>query len=76
MTFPLDDLSPAALETLADLIEERLDNPDSIYASATWHETQARQNAARELQQALVREEPRWWPATDPTAGIAPRTLH
>ena len=26
MTFPLDDLSPAALETLADLIEERLEH--------------------------------------------------
>jgi hypothetical protein len=76
MTFPLDDLSPAALETLADLIEERLDNPDSGYLPATWHETQARQNAARELQRAMTQEEPRWWPAGDPTAGIGPRTLH
>ena len=35
MTFPLDDLSPAALETIADLIEERLDAPASL-VPVTW----------------------------------------
>jgi hypothetical protein len=53
MSFPLDDLSPAALETLADLIEERLENPEAEYAPVTWHEAQARRNAERELNAAL-----------------------
>jgi hypothetical protein len=53
MSFPLDDLSPAALETLADLIEERLENPEAGYAAVTWHEAQARRNAERELHAAL-----------------------
>jgi hypothetical protein len=52
MTFPLDDLSPAALETIADLIEERLDAPASL-VPVTWHQAQARRSAARELISAL-----------------------
>ena len=53
MTFPLDDLSPAALETLADLIEERLENPATDFFQTTWHQAQARRSAARELNAAL-----------------------
>jgi hypothetical protein len=53
MSFPLDDLSPAALETLADLIEQRLENPEAGYGPVTWHEAQARRNAERELHAAL-----------------------
>jgi hypothetical protein len=76
MTFPLDDLSPAALETLADLIEERLDNPDSAYAPITWHQSQARQNAARELRQAIEEENLLCWPHRDLGDGIVLHTLH
>jgi hypothetical protein len=54
MCFPLDDLSPAALETLAELIEERLANPATDFAPVTWHEAQARRNAERELHTALA----------------------
>ena len=53
MTFSLDDLSPAALETIADLIEDRLDQPDADFVPATWHQAQARRSAARELMAAL-----------------------
>jgi hypothetical protein len=53
MKLSLDDLSPAALETFADLIEERLENPDDGFAPATWHESQARRNAERELNTAM-----------------------
>ena len=53
MTFPLDDLSPAALETIADLIEERLDRPAADIVPVTWHQAQARRSAARELMAAL-----------------------
>lgn len=53
MTFSLDDLSPAALETIADLIEDRLENPDADFVPATWHQAQARRSAARELLAAL-----------------------
>ena len=53
MTFPLDDLSPAALETLAELIEERLEDPHPGPAPVTWHQSQARCSAVRELNQAL-----------------------
>jgi hypothetical protein len=72
MTFPLDDLSPAALETLADLIEERLENPDSAYTPLTWHQSQARQNAARELRQAIEEESLLYCPRRDlgDTAGL------
>lgn len=52
MTFPLDDLSPAALETIADLIEERFDAPARL-VPVTWHQAQARRSAARELLSAL-----------------------
>ena len=64
MSFPFDDLSPAALETLADLIEERLANPEAEYAPVTWHEAQARRSAERELNTALE------------DAGMLPRTAH
>lgn len=53
MTFSLDDLSPAALETLAELIEERLENPHSGFEPATWHQAQAQRSAERELNAAL-----------------------
>lgn len=76
MTFPLDDLSPAALETLADLIEERLENPDSAYRPLTWHQSQARQNAARELRQVIEEECLLCWPRRDLADAIALHTLH
>lgn len=76
MTFPFDDLSPAALETLADLIEERLENPDSAFAPATWHQAQARQNAARELRQAIEADDMPWWPAGEVASTADARTLH
>ena len=76
MTYPLDDLSPAALETLAELIEERLENPDAGFEAATWHQTQARQNAARELRQAITEENLLCWPHRDLGEGIASHTLH
>lgn len=76
MTYPLDDLSPAALETLADLIEERLENPEAGIEPATWHQTQARQSAARELRQAIAEQDQLWLPTGDLNDGIAPRTLH
>ena len=53
MTFSLDDLSPAALETIADLIEDRLEKPEADFVPATWHQAQARRSAARELLAAL-----------------------
>ena len=69
MSIYLDDLSPAALETLADLIEERLENDQSQVTPVTWHEAQARQNAVRELGQAMADADPTWVPSpTGPTA--------
>jgi hypothetical protein len=53
MTFSFDDLSPAALETIADLIEERLDAHATDLVPVTWHQAQARRSAARELIAAL-----------------------
>jgi hypothetical protein len=76
MTHPLDDLSPAALETLADMIEERLENPESGFEPATWHQTQARQNAARELRQALVEENLLCWPNGDQNEVFRHYTVH
>ena len=76
MTNPFDDLSPAALETLAELIEERLENPESGFESPTWHQTQARQSAARELRQAIAEQDLMWQPGTDLIDGLALRTLH
>jgi hypothetical protein len=76
MTNPLDDLSPAALETLAELIEERLENPESGFEPPTWHQTQARQSAARELRQAIVEQDLMWKPGPDLIDRIALRTLH
>ena len=76
MTFPLDDLSPAALETLAELIEERLENPQSGPAPVTWHQSQARCSAARELNQALDDIFLASWAAGRPVLADAAPTLH
>jgi hypothetical protein len=76
MTLPLDDLSPAALETLADLIEERLENPQLEVAPVTWHQSQARCSAARELNQALDDIFLASWAAGRPVLADAVPTLH
>jgi hypothetical protein len=76
MSIYLDDLSPAALETLADLIEQRLENPDSHLTQVTWHQAQARQNAARELSQALLEADLHWVPARPGLASDASAAVH
>jgi hypothetical protein len=76
MSIFLDDLSPAALETLADLIEQRLENEDSHLAPVTWHQAQARQNAVRELSQALVEADLHWVPAATGLASNGSLALH
>jgi hypothetical protein len=76
MTFPLDDLSPAALETLADLIEERLESPHGDLAPVTWHQSQARCSAVRELNQALDDIFLASWAAGRPIHASAAPTLH
>jgi hypothetical protein len=76
MTISLDDLSPAALETLADLIEQRLEDPESYLAPVTWHQAQARQSAARELSQVLREADLIWVPAADGLASNASLALH
>jgi hypothetical protein len=76
MSIYLDDLSPAALETLADLIEQRLENDQSHLAPVTWHQAQARQNAVRELSQAMADADPAWLPGPADSAGDQPLTLH
>jgi hypothetical protein len=74
--FTLDDLSPAALETLAELIEERLENPEAGFAPATWHQSQARSSAARELNQALDDRALACWVTGQNHAGSEAPTLH
>ena len=76
MTFSLDDLSPAALDTLADLIEERLDNPHDEVAPVTWHQSQARCSAARELNQALDDIFLAAWATGRPVLTTGAPTLH
>lgn len=77
MSIYLDDLSPAALETLTDLIEQRLDNEQSHLDPVTWHQAQARQNAVRELSQALAEADPQWVPAaTELPSDQSLTTLH
>jgi hypothetical protein len=76
MSIFLDDLSPAALDTLADVIEERLANTDSHLDQVTWHQAQARQNAARELSQALRDADLVWMPAGEGRTSAASPVLH
>lgn len=76
MSIYLDDLSPVALETLADLIEQRLENEESHLAPVTWHQAQARQNAAREFSQALLEADLRWVPAANGLASTESLMLH
>lgn len=76
MTISLEDLSPAALEAIADLIEQRLENDESYLESATWYEAQARQNAARELSQVLRDANIIWIPARNRFASRVSLALH
>jgi hypothetical protein len=76
MSIFLDDLSPAALDTLADLIEQRLENAESHLDPVTWHQAQARQNAVRELSQALMDADLDWVPAAAGHADEASPALH
>jgi hypothetical protein len=76
MSIFLDDLSPAALDTLADVIEERLADTDSHLDPVTWHQAQARQNAARELSQALRDVDLVWVPAGGGRTSTASPVLH
>jgi hypothetical protein len=76
MTISLDDLSPAALETLAGLIEQRLDDKDAYLEPVTWYQAQARQNAARELSQALRGSALVWVPAQHGLASNESLALH
>lgn len=76
MTISLDDLSPAALESLAELIEQRLDDNDTYVEAVTWHQAQARQNAARELSQALRDAALVWIPVQHGLASNESLALH
>lgn len=76
MSIYLDDLSPAALETLADMIEQHLENDESHLAPVTWHQAQARQNAARELSQALMDADLHWVPGAPGLASNQSLVLH
>lgn len=53
MSIPLADLSPTTLDCLAELIEQRLEDPEAMLLPATWQEAMARDDADRELVAAL-----------------------
>lgn len=60
MSISLADLSGATLDCLADLIEQRLENPDAVLAPATWQQAAQRDDADRELVEALHRSGRAW----------------
>jgi hypothetical protein len=76
MSLSLDDLSQSTLDCLADLIEQRLENPDESLVPATWQDAVARQNAAADLHEVLCESGLIWIAAAPAPASSASLSLH